>query len=209
MNWATIISSDKKNTERSFENFIDQFDCLMNKYAPLKNVSRNKFKFKGKPWITLSIQKSIKVKSKLFKKYITLKEDELTNEVHNDYKNHRNLLSTVLKRSKQNYYNNFFSKNIKNLKKTWRGINEIISDKNRNYSTIKSIIENGYTITDPKEIANSFNDYFASVAENIQLKINFGKPFQHFLNDMNDNIFFLMQTNSTEIIDVINSLQID
>ena len=210
MNWSTIISSDKKNTERSFENFIDQFDCLMNKYAPLKKVSRNKFKFKGKPWITLSIQKSIKVKNKLFKKYITLKNDELKNEAHNDYKNHRNLLSTVLKRSKQNYYNNFFSKNIKNLKKTWRGINEIISDKNRNYSTIKSIIENGSTITDPKEIANSFNDYFTSVAENIQLKIRYsGKPFEHFLNDMNDNIFFLMQTNSTEIIDVINSLQID
>ena len=120
MNWSTIISSDKKNTERSFENFIDQFDCLMNKYAPLKKVSRNKFKFKGKPWITLSIQKSIKVKNKLFKKYITLKNDELKNEAHNDYKNHRNLLSTVLKRSKQNYYNNFFSKNIKNFKKTWR-----------------------------------------------------------------------------------------
>ena len=58
---------------------------------------------------------------------------------------------------------------------------------------IKSVIENGSTITDPKEITNSFNDYFASVAENIQLKIKYsGKPFEHFLNDKNDNIFFLM-----------------
>ena len=37
------------------------------------------------------------------------------------YKNHRNLISTLLKRSKQNYYEKYFEPNLNNSKNTWKG----------------------------------------------------------------------------------------
>ena len=37
---------------------------LLDTYATLKRVKKHKLKFKSKPWITLSLQKSISVKNK-------------------------------------------------------------------------------------------------------------------------------------------------
>ena len=36
--------------------------------------------------------------------------------------NYRNLMSTFLKDSKQKYFSTYFMKNIKDIKKTWKGI---------------------------------------------------------------------------------------
>ena len=40
----------------------------------------------------------------------------------NNYKNYRNLLSTLLKRAKGKYCTNFFNENNKYINKTWKSI---------------------------------------------------------------------------------------
>ena len=47
---------------------------------PSKKVSKQKLKFKNKPWITLELQKSISIKNHLLTKYIKLKDSNLTDE---------------------------------------------------------------------------------------------------------------------------------
>ena len=47
---------------------------------PSKKVSKQKLKFKNKPWITLELQKSISIKNHLLSKYIKLKDSILTDE---------------------------------------------------------------------------------------------------------------------------------
>ena len=54
---------------------------------------------------------------------------------HNNYKNYRNLLSTLLKRAKEEYFTNFFNENIKDIKKTWKGIKTLVSMKQKNNDT--------------------------------------------------------------------------
>ena len=56
--------------------------------------------------------------------------------------------------------------NWNNIKNTWKGIKSLISLKTvaSNVPTVLSL-DNGRTITNPYDIANSFNNYFASVAE--------------------------------------------
>ena len=46
--------------------------------------------------------------------------------------NYRNLLSTLLKRAKEKYFTNFFNENIKDIKKTWKGIKAFVSVKQKN-----------------------------------------------------------------------------
>ena len=71
----------------------------------LKNsISIYKLKFKSKPWITLGLQKSISVKNKLLTNFINKKDPILKEEFHTNYKKYRNLLSTLMKKSKQAYY---------------------------------------------------------------------------------------------------------
>ena len=54
---------------------------------------------------------------------------------------------------------NILKKNWNNIKNTWKGIKSHISLK-----TVLSL-ENSDTITNPYDIANTFNNYFASIAE--------------------------------------------
>ena len=78
----TDIKSEKKNIDFSFECFLKKFNLILDKYLPLKKLTKQKLKFKTKPWITPGLQKSISVKNKLLTKFIKLKEPILNNEAH-------------------------------------------------------------------------------------------------------------------------------
>ena len=69
-------------------------------------------------------------------------------------------------KSKQAYYDKYFERNWNNIKNTWERIKFLISLKNVTSSvpTVLSL-DNGDTITNPYDIANTFNNYFASIAE--------------------------------------------
>ena len=85
-------------------NFVNNINYLLDKHAPFKKVSKYKLKLKTKPWITAALQKSISINNALFKRYIKLKSPVKNNKVHRQYNYYRNLLSTLTKKSKQNYY---------------------------------------------------------------------------------------------------------
>ena len=74
-----------------------------------------------------------------------------------------------MKKSKQAYYDRYFEKNWKNIKNTWKGIKSVISLK-----AVASIVptvlslDNGDTITNPYDIADTFNNYFAAIAETMK-----------------------------------------
>ena len=102
---------------------------LLDTYAPLKRINKYKSKFKSKPWITLVLQKPISVKNKLFTNYINERDPILKEEFHTKYKIYRNLLSTLMKKSKQAYYDKYFERNWSNIKNTWKGIKSLISLK--------------------------------------------------------------------------------
>ena len=106
------------------------------------------------------------MKNKLLTNFINKKDPILKEECLTNYKKYRNLLSTLIKKSKQAYYNRYFEKKWKNIKRTWKGIKSFISLKTvaSSLPTVLSL-DNGDTITNPYDIANTFNDYFTSIAE--------------------------------------------
>ena len=84
-----------------------------------------------------------------------------------------------MKKSKQTYYDKYFEKNWNNIKNTWKGIKSLISLNTKASSALTVLcLENGDTITNPDDIANTFNNYFASIAEIFQMKI----VVQYFCN---------------------------
>ena len=134
------------------KNFLDMLDT----YAPLKRVNKYKLKFKSKSWITLGLQKSLSVKNKLLTNFINKKDPILKEECHTNYKKYRNLLSTLMKKSKQAYYDKYFERNWNNIKNTWKGIKSLISLKTvaSSVPTVLSL-DNGDTITNPNETNES------------------------------------------------------
>ena len=162
-----------KNGNLATNNFLDTINSVLNKYAPLKRVNKYKLRFKNKPWITSGIQKSIYIKNKLLKKFINKKDPQTKAIFHKQYKTYRNLLSTLMKQSKQIYYTKYFENNWNNIKNTWEGIKTIILIKNITATVPHSIEFNNKTITDPTAMSNVFNNSFTSIAKKINSNTKF------------------------------------
>ena len=167
VDWEDVLKTDDADNSTSM--YLDRINMLLDTFAPLKRVNKYKMKFKSKPWITLGSQKSISVKNKFLKNVIHKKDPILKEEFHTNYKKYRNLLSTLMKKSKQAYYDKYFERNWNNIKNTWKGIKSLISLKTvaSNVPTVLSL-DNGDTITNPYDIANISNNYFASIAETMK-----------------------------------------
>ena len=207
VDWEDLLKIGKLNADNSTKMYLDAINMLLDTYAPLKRINKYKLKFKSKPWITLGLQKSISVKNKLFVNFINTKDPILKEEFHTNYKKYRNLLSTLMKRSKQAYFDKYFKANWNNIKNTWKGIKSLITLKSvaSNVPTVLSL-DNGDTITNPYDIANTFNNYFASIAETTKKKIYSHKNFSHYLANENGNSIFLQPTDKEEIANIISSL---
>ena len=125
------------------------------------------------PWIILGLEKSISLKNKLLTQFINAKHPILKEEIHNEYKNFRNMLSTLMNKSKQAHYDKYFETNWNNIKNTWKRIKFLISLKTV-ASTAPTVLscDNGNTITNPYDIANTVHNYFASIAETTKNNIN-------------------------------------
>ena len=207
IDWPNILKLYEKNVNLTTNNFLDTINSVLNKYAPLKRVNKYKLRFKNKPWITSGIQKSIYIKNKLLKKFINKKDPQSKAIFHEQYKTYRNLLSTLMKQSKQNYYTKYFENNWNNIKNTWKGIKTIISIKNITATVPHSIEFNNKTITDPTAMSNVFNNYFTSIAKKTNSNIKFSpKHYTDYLSYSNTNTFFLTPTDKNEISLIISSL---
>ena len=113
-----------------------------------------------------------------------------------------------MKRSKQAYYDKYFEANWNNIKNTWKGIKSLISLKTvaSRVPTVLSL-NNGDTITNPYDIANTFNNYFASIAETTKKSIKYShKHFSDNLANENGNTIFLQPTDKDEIANIKYSL---
>ena len=98
--------------------------------------------------------------------------------------------------------------NSNNIKNTWKGIKSIISLKDNKKSHPNSILFKNKLLSKPKEVANTFNDYFSSIATELQSKIhNNNKNFKDFLGTPNPHSFFINPTNFLEVSNEIDDLQ--
>ena len=88
-----------------------------------------------------------------------------------------------MKKSKHAYYDKHFERNWNNIDNTCKTIKSLISLKTvaSHVPTIISL-DNGDTITDPYDIANASNNYFASIVETTKKSIKYSHKY--FLNEV-------------------------
>ena len=205
--WADLLQIDQQNVNLSMDSFLNNINSILDVHAPLKKVNKYKLKFKKKPWVTPALQKSISIKNNLLKEFITAKDSQVKGRYHNEYKDYRNMLSTILKQSKTNYYSHYFETNWNSIKNTWKGLKSILNIKNISAEIPETLSVDGTTISNPMEISNIFNNYFSSIATKTKLNISFShKHFSDFFKNRSNISFFVSPTDKTEIEDVISSL---
>ena len=109
-----------------------------------------------------------------------------------------------MKKSKQAYYDRYLERNWNITNNTWKGIKPLISLKTEAFSIpIVLSLDNGNTITNPYDIPNTFNNYFAFIAETTKKSIKYS--YKHFSKE-SDTTIFLQPTDKVKIVNIISSL---
>ena len=94
-----------------------------------------------------------------------------------------------------------------NMKNTWRGIKQIITTKSKKCQTSNNIVINNKSLTNSKDIANPFNDYFAAICSNLTSTIPpASKSLTEYLTEPQSTRFFINPTTPKEIEEEINKL---
>ncbi|XP_065683390.1 uncharacterized protein LOC136096149 [Hydra vulgaris] len=111
------------------------------------------------------------------------------------------------KKAKKNYFDNYFTENIKNIKAIWKGIKNIINIKSNSHTTPNVIVHNNITITNPFDICNTFNNYFTGIGRDVQATIPSSmNHFTYYLSNPAQKSFFIKPTDEHEISKIVDSL---
>lgn len=207
INWDKLIQDGSINIDYSFDSFMNSVEGLLDKHAPFVKLTKKQTVNRSKPWLNADIIKTIQLRDKLFKLFLKTRDPVLKSLVRNHYKITRNRVVNLIRRNKRSYYSNYFKENSKNMRKTWQGINLLISTKQNKQKSPTELNINNNIITDPFIMANTFNDRFTNIAQEIRSTIPSSQTaFHSYLKTPNRNSFFLSPTTVAEVYDCISKL---
>ena len=194
-------------------NLYNHITYILDELAPYKKLSKREIKLKSKPWINNDILNQMKERDKLLKKFCKLKNknSESARTIYNQYKIIRNKITKAKRESKVNYYKDFFDSNKQKSSLIWKGIRSLVNINNSSKKDIKLINTNGKNVSDPKVIAELFNEYFVNVGSNIDSKINKSKKhYKDYMSKVTVNeTFFLSPVFPQEIFEIIHSFDMN
>ena len=206
IDWVSYLELNKRDPNTSFTKFFNRIDSLIDHYVPLRKITKKQKRVNNKPWLTKGIISSINHRNKIYKLFLKSKDPIAKNKFLKEYKFYRNKIVDLLNHSKTDHYKYYFENNMKNSKKVWEGINELISIKKKSVSKI-SLNINNTLISDPRLLAENFNNYFTTIANKIRTKIPpSSKHFTNYLKNSPRHSFFFTPVTIQEVINVIKSL---
>ena len=137
---------------------------ILDKFAPLKKkyIRANHSKF-----VTKELSKAIMLKLKLRNQFLKTK----TQEPRMKHNKQRILCVSITRKAKRSYYENLDLKDITDSKKFWATVKPLFSNKIKSTEYI-TLEENGKIISNDKELAKIFNEFFVNIFPNLGIKTN-------------------------------------
>ena len=119
------------------------------------------------PWITSHVVQKIRERDYLKRQFDITRDDEIWLQ----YKKARNETNNTIRQAKHNYFITSIEAARKDLRKTWRLVNDLNSRKVSDVTNVKKVNLDGNEITNAAEISDAFNSYFTSIGEKLVNKI--------------------------------------
>lgn len=186
----------------NIDHYVDSFILLLKTIIKQSTTHRyvNSKTRKRSPWITQGIIKSINVRDKLYK---ATKLETDNNSIKELYTYYRKLIPVLIKNAKNFYYTNKINENSK-PKDLWSISNDYLNKNNSKNNVIKNINVNEQIITDNKIMADEFNNYFATVGQNLSENINTYSDYDNTDNIVrNSYSLFLRPIDEKELQEII------
>ena len=136
----------------------------------------------------MGIINSIKHKDKLYRILKqTCQNDESYNVSALNLRVYKNILNGAIRKAKCIHYAHMFDLYQTNMRKTWETIKQLLNKNHKQFEFPSTFTINGINISDKKEIAQQFNNFFVNIgsqlAETISSKHQ-AKPFDSYRTDV-------------------------
>ena len=120
-----------------------------------------------KPYISFSILQCINKKNELHNKYLLTR----TLEDETNFKRYRNCLTGVIRTAKVLYYKRKLEENKSNPRKMWNTLLELTRRNKKTDEIPQHFEHNGSLIDTKEEICEKFNEYFSTIATELESKL--------------------------------------
>ena len=187
--------------------FSKKFTAIFDKCFKFTQHNSDKHtKHKLQPWLTLSLIKSCRKKSRLLKIYKKIG----TPLARKRYIVYKNALKQILRNEEKSYYDKCFASASNDIRKTWKLINQLLN-KNNNSCNKNPIFNIDNTLSQDKSaIVQAFNNYFTNIGNSLASKI---PPSMDANKNSNKTVpstkssLALIPTNPYEINSIIKSIK--
>ena len=199
--WSRLLASQTGTMDSNYSCSV--FSHHLNKLYCKKFPIKTKFisrKHQSKPWLTQNLKKLIDKKSLSYKK---LRLGLITKEENNLV---RNEVNSAVRTGKSKHYFQLFENARRDMRKGWQLTRRLLG-LNIKKTNIEKIIVGDEECKNPCDIANHFNEYFCSIAEDLDALL---PPPTNSRNCVRNqlNSFFLSPLTVSECQKLINSLKL-
>ena len=149
--------------DSAYDRFLAEINCALNAHAPARQIKIPSHKFRREPWFSRGLQTSSRHLSKLHSKACAHGVDS---RQHNEYVQYRNAYNSLKRTAKRNYYDALFVEHKDDPRATWRVLNGPTKGRTRTTDQVEKLVIGDNEISDPREVANSFAEFFANVGPN-------------------------------------------
>lgn len=207
LDWSTVYT--RLNASEAFDHFH---------YLLIKEISNNtKENFqrnctkKLKPWMTSVICKKISFRKTL---YIRMKKNPNDIRCQIQFKQYSKRLQKIIKETKRDFYISKFIEHKGNSKQVWKTINELTGQGKKINKKISLEIDGTLVENDSFLIANTFNNYYMNVVDNLVASemrpqnIDEFEERAQFSNSSEKSSMFLSPIMKEDIETVLKSLKV-
>ena len=183
--WQFLLKSSSDIGE-IVHNFTSVLSAIIQKHAPMVN---KRVSDKYSPWMSSDLKRVFKARDKIKIAAVKNKSEFLMSA----YRQLRNKATKMNKDAKRAYFMNKIHASEGNLKETWKTINKLVNKRSKT-TNISSLNVDGNSVTDPTGIANSMNQFFCNVGDELSKDIpdteNSLLMGEHAINPSNATFIF-------------------
>jgi len=159
-NWEDILSMNDPNL--AYDRFISiiQSEIAMATVQRVIKCNKNRkcYEYKKKPYITKALLNSMAIRDILYKQVKNNPDDA---NLRSRFIKYRNTLSTLVRAAREKHFHDEINNCNGDTRATWKTIKSIISPPSVQPSTV--LEKDGIVYDSPEEVANIFNEHFASI----------------------------------------------
>ena len=181
-----------------------------NKHIPKRIQRLNRRKHFIEPWMDRELLTLFNKKNDKYRDWKSTNNDVEYDVKKINFKTFERIVKENIRAAKREYYFKTFTAQKRDMKKTWKTIDETLNRRKNKSKFPSEFIVNNRSITDHKEIADQFNIFFSNIGSTLSDSIEINDntlDFTDYLNNPTEHRFNFNRITESETLSIINKLK--